>query len=77
MELLDLLARAQQPEGAQLRLHLDRAEPRGTRDLEFGGVLVPAAHVHAAFMAALGFAYATIVSTGDHLAATEEKSSAA
>jgi nicotinamidase-related amidase len=48
-----------------------------SRDLEFGGVLVPAAHVHAAFMAALGFAYATIVSTGDHLAATEEKSSAA
>jgi nicotinamidase-related amidase len=39
-----------------------------SRDLEFNGVLVPAAHVHAAFMAALGFAYATVVSTGDYVA---------
>ena len=34
-----------------------------TRDLEFGGVTVPAASVHAAMMSALGFAYATIVDT--------------
>lgn len=34
-----------------------------TLDLEFNGVRVPAAQVHAAFMAALGFAYATVVST--------------
>lgn len=34
-----------------------------TRDLEFNGTVVPAAQVHAAFMASLGFAYATVVST--------------
>ncbi|WP_299365355.1 cysteine hydrolase family protein [uncultured Paracoccus sp.] len=36
-----------------------------TRDLEYGGVSVPAASVHAAMMAALGFAYATITDTED------------
>jgi len=40
-----------------------------TRDLEFNGLVVPAAQVHAAFMAALGFAYANVVSTGQFLAA--------
>lgn len=40
-----------------------------TRDLAFNGVTVPAAHVHAAFMAALGFAYATLTSTDEYLAA--------
>ncbi|CAI8962417.1 Uncharacterized isochorismatase family protein YddQ [Pseudomonas sp. IT-196MI5] len=40
-----------------------------TRDLEFNGVKVPAAQVHAAFMAALAFAYASVVSTNDFLAA--------
>ncbi|EXF91422.1 isochorismatase [Pseudomonas fluorescens HK44] len=40
-----------------------------TRDLEFNGMTVPAAQVHAAFMSALGFAYATVVSTDDYLAA--------
>src|SRR5207253_1450269 len=39
-----------------------------TRDLEFNGLTVPAAHVHAAFMSALGFAYATVVSTHSFLA---------
>ncbi len=34
-----------------------------THDLEFGGVKVPAAQVHAAFMAALQFGYAEVVST--------------
>lgn len=34
-----------------------------SRDLEFNGVTVPAAQVHAAFMAALEFGYATSVST--------------
>jgi nicotinamidase-related amidase len=34
-----------------------------SRDLEFNGVHVPAAHAHAAFMAALGFAYARMSST--------------
>lgn len=40
-----------------------------TRDLEFAGVTVPAASVHAAMMSALGFAYATIVDTDEFLAA--------
>jgi nicotinamidase-related amidase len=40
-----------------------------TLDLEFNGVVVPAAQVHAAFMAALGFAYASVVSTEQFLAA--------
>ncbi|MFJ3486894.1 cysteine hydrolase family protein [Pseudomonas sp. NPDC090202] len=34
-----------------------------SRDLEFNGTRVPAAQVHAAFMAALGFAYAQMVTT--------------
>jgi len=40
-----------------------------SRDLEFDGVTVPAAHVHAAFMAALAFAYASVISTDEFLAA--------
>lgn len=36
-----------------------------SRDLEFGGAVVPAAQAHSAFMAALGFAYANVVSTDD------------
>lgn len=39
-----------------------------TRDLEFNGLIVPAAHVHAAFMSALGFAYAEMKSTDEYLA---------
>ena len=38
-----------------------------TLDLEFGGLKVPAAYVHAAFMAALGFAYATMLSTHEYI----------
>ena len=38
-----------------------------SRDLEFNGVRVPAAHVHTAFMSALGFAYATMLSTNQYL----------
>jgi nicotinamidase-related amidase len=34
-------------------------------DLEFGGTTVPGASVHAAFMAALGSGYATLVSSTD------------
>lgn len=40
-----------------------------TLDLEFGGVQVPAAQVHAAMMAAFAFGYAKVVSTEDYLAA--------
>ncbi|CAF3184992.1 unnamed protein product [Rotaria socialis] len=38
-----------------------------SRDLEFNGIQVPAEHVHAAFMAALGFAYAKTISTNEFL----------
>jgi nicotinamidase-related amidase len=44
-----------------------------TRDQEFNGVQVPAAQVHAAFMAAFGFAYASLVATDDFLATKTEK----
>jgi nicotinamidase-related amidase len=39
-----------------------------TLDLEFGGVQVPAAQVHAAMMAAFAFGYATVLSTEEYLA---------
>ncbi|EPT7056179.1 cysteine hydrolase family protein [Cronobacter sakazakii] len=39
-----------------------------TLDLEFNGVSVPAAQVHATMMAALAFAYATVKSTAEYLA---------
>jgi nicotinamidase-related amidase len=39
-----------------------------TRDLEFGGVTVPANQVHAAMMAALAFAYGTVTTTAELLA---------
>ncbi|QBY55084.1 cysteine hydrolase family protein [Cupriavidus oxalaticus] len=38
-----------------------------SRDLEFEGVEVPAAQAHAAFMAALRFAYARVISTREWL----------
>jgi len=38
-----------------------------SRDLEFNGVTVAAAHVHAAFMSALDFAYASVVSADEFL----------
>ena len=37
------------------------------RDVEFNGMKVPAEYVHAAFMSALGFAYAKAVSTEEFL----------
>lgn len=37
-----------------------------TRDLEFGGVTVPAEAVHSTMMSALGFAYATIIDTANY-----------
>jgi nicotinamidase-related amidase len=40
-----------------------------SRDLEFDGAVVPAAKVHAAYMSALGFAYAKTVSTDDFVGA--------
>jgi nicotinamidase-related amidase len=44
-----------------------------TRDQEFAGTVVPAADVHAAFMAALNFGYARLVSTSDYVAAASGK----
>ncbi|WP_034048571.1 cysteine hydrolase family protein [Pseudomonas aeruginosa] len=38
-----------------------------TRDLEFRDQVVPAAQVHATLMSALGFAYATILTTQEYL----------
>lgn len=42
-----------------------------TTDVEFGGRKVPADEVHAAFMSALGFAYAKVVPTKEALATCE------
>ncbi len=42
-----------------------------SRDLTFNGVTVPAAQVHAAYMAALGFAYAHLCSTDEFLGAAQ------
>lgn len=44
-----------------------------TRDQEFEGTAVPAADVHAAFMAALQFGYARLVSTEEYLAGVTAK----
>jgi nicotinamidase-related amidase len=41
-----------------------------TRNLEFGGQVVPAAAVQAAFLAAIGDGYAAVVSTDDMVNAT-------
>jgi nicotinamidase-related amidase len=38
-----------------------------TRDQEFEGTVVPAAEVHASFMAALSFGYAKLISTEEYL----------
>ncbi len=38
-----------------------------SRDLEFNGVTVPANLAHAAFMSALGFAYARMMSTDEYV----------
>jgi len=48
-----------------------------TLDLEFNGVKVPAAQVHAAFMAAFAFAYATVHSTDEYLRSAADAASAA
>src|SRR4051794_16604915 len=43
-----------------------------TRDQEFQGTVVPAADVHAAFMAALGFGYARVLSTEEYVRECEK-----
>jgi nicotinamidase-related amidase len=44
-----------------------------TRDQQFEGKVVPADEVHAAFMAALEFGYARLLSTEEYLAAEANK----
>lgn len=39
-----------------------------SRDLEFNGEVIPAEQVHKAYMSALSFAYADVVTTADYLA---------
>jgi nicotinamidase-related amidase len=46
------------------------ANAYASHELEFGGVKVPAAQVHAAFMAAQAFAYAEVLCTDEYLART-------
>jgi nicotinamidase-related amidase len=57
---VDGITRAAADMGYKVKLIHDAC---ASRDLEFNGTTVPAAHVHAAFMAALGFAYAEVIST--------------
>lgn len=44
-----------------------------TRDLNFNGETIPAAHVHGAFLAALGAVYGKVVSTGEYLAGLDKR----
>ncbi|TBN36760.1 cysteine hydrolase [Paracoccus subflavus] len=45
------------------------ADACATRDLEFQGTTVPAAHVHAAMMSGLAFGYATVTDARDWISA--------
>ena len=44
-----------------------------TRDLEFGGKIIPAEEVHGAFMAALGWGYAKVMSLKDFISGSESR----
>ncbi|SDI65110.1 cysteine hydrolase family protein [Pseudomonas abietaniphila] len=57
---IDATTRAAADMGYTVRVIHDAC---ASRDLEFSGTTVPAAQVHAAFMSALGFAYAEVIST--------------
>lgn len=61
---IDATARAASDFGYQTSVVQDAC---ATRDLEHQGVTVPAAQVHAAMMASLGFAYAKIIDTQDYI----------
>lgn len=63
---IDATARAASDYGYRTTVVQDAC---ATRDLEFGGVTVPAASVHAALMAALAFAYATVTDTETYVSA--------
>ena len=62
---IDATTRAAADPGYKVKVIHDAC---ASRDLEFEGSVVPAAHVHAAFMSALGFAYAEVLSTKTYLA---------
>jgi nicotinamidase-related amidase len=57
---IDATTRAAADLGYKVRVVHDAC---ATKDLEFNGTVIPAAQAHAAYMAALGFAYAEVVST--------------
>lgn len=61
---IDATARAAADHGYNVTVIEDAA---ATRDAEFNGLIVPTGQVHAAFMAALRFAYAKVVPAGDFL----------
>ncbi len=62
---IDAAARAANDFGYKVTVVHDAC---ATLDLEFNGVKIPAAQVHAAFMAALSFGYAAVLSTDAYLA---------
>ena len=68
---IDATARAASDYGYKTTVVQDAC---ATRDLEFGGVTVPAASVHAAMMSALGFAYATITDTENYTGQSSSRS---
>ncbi|CAF3443237.1 unnamed protein product, partial [Rotaria sp. Silwood2] len=59
-DILDAITRAAHDFGYNCIVIHDAC---ASRELEFNGIRVPAEHVHAAFMAAIGFAYAKTIST--------------
>ncbi len=66
---IDATARAAKDLGFSVRLLHDAC---AAKEQEFGGIKVPAESVHAAFMAALGSAYAELVATCDFTGDVEE-----
>ena len=62
---VDAITRAAADQGYTVTVIHDAC---ASRDLEFNGLTVPAAHVHGAFMASLAFGYATVVSAEQWLA---------
>ncbi|NWB48621.1 cysteine hydrolase family protein [Pseudomonas gingeri] len=62
---IDAITRAAADQGYTVTVIHDAC---ASRDLEFNGLTVPAAHVHGAFMASLAFGYATVISAEQWLA---------
>jgi len=61
---IDAATRAAADFGYQVKVIEDAC---ASRDLEFAENIVPAEQVHAAYMSALGFAYAQVLTTSDYL----------